>query len=225
MSRRLESSLLVVDGTSILVDVTRHFHEQSKAINSIDAILLTHAHADAAGGIARLRRWWLEHQGEPIPVHASVETIHVLRLRFAQLDHCDFVTVSPGRRHRVGSWSVTAAVVPHAREQRYRTFAWKIRAGDVQIVYASDVARLTSSLERFSRGASALVIDGAMWRRRIFTHLTIDRALPTLCSWQVERIVLTQIGRTLPPHRALEGEVAVRCGRAIPAYDGMELTL
>jgi hypothetical protein len=97
--------------------------------------------------------------------------------------------------------------------------------GEVEAVYASDVAALTPALERFSRGAAVLVIEGAMWSRQIFTHLTIDRALPILCRWQVELIVLTQLGRTLPPHPKLEREVAVRCERAIQAYDGMELRL
>ena len=64
-----------------------------------------------------------------------------------------------------------------------------------------------------------------MWRRRIFSHLTVDQALPELCRWKVERIVLTQIGRLLPPHAMLEREVARRCARARSAYDGLELAL
>jgi hypothetical protein len=60
-----------------------------------------------------------------------------------------------------------------------------------------------------------------MWQRQIFTHLTIDRALPVLCAWDVERIFLTQIGKTAPRHEKLGREVAARCERARPAYDGM----
>ncbi len=58
-------------------------------------------------------------------------------------------------------------------------------------MYASDVAHLTGALERFSAGAAALVLDGAMWRKRLYSHLTIDKALPTACSWPVESIILT----------------------------------
>jgi phosphoribosyl 1,2-cyclic phosphodiesterase len=223
-SRRLESSLLVEDETTVLIDVTRHFSQQSRAIRSIDSILLTHAHADAAGGIAKLHRWWRDRGGaEPIPVYAGADTIEMIRRRFRRLEHCDFVAVRPGTRRHLGPWRISACIVPHARDKRFPTFAWKLAAGDLQIVYASDVAYLTGSLERFCKGASVLVIDGAMWGRQIFTHLTIDRALPELCTWHVGRIVLTQIGKTLPPHRTLEREVAARCERAIPAYDGMRL--
>jgi hypothetical protein len=133
------------------------------------------------------------------------------------------VAVRPGTRRRIGSWSGSACIVPHARDKRFQTFAWKLTAGDLQIVYASDVAYLTRSLERFCRGASVLVIDGAMWGRQIFTHLTIDRALPELCTWKVGRIILTQMGKTLPPHPTLERQVTARCERAMPAYDGMRL--
>jgi hypothetical protein len=64
------------------------------------------------------------------------------------------------------------------------------------LVYASDVAAVEPPLARLARGAQLLVIDGAMWRRRLFSHLTIDRELPALCRWQVDRILVTQIGRT-----------------------------
>jgi phosphoribosyl 1,2-cyclic phosphodiesterase len=224
-SRRLESSLLVVGDASILLDLTRHFSQQSDDVREIDAILLTHAHRDACGGIAQLRRWWRERSAAPIAVYASAETIAALRHRYALLDHCRFVAVREGERHHLGRWTISARTVPHALERRHPTFAWKLRAGPIAIVYASDVARMTTGLRRFCRGAALLVIDAALWRRRIFSHLTIDEALPELCRWPVERILLTQIGKTVPPHEQLGHEAAKLCPRAQPAYDGMTVEL
>ena len=112
-----------------------------------------------------------------------------------------------------------------AREERYPTFAWRLGHTGRALIYASDVARLTPELERFSRGAAVLVIDGAMWQRRLFSHLTIDAALPELCGWKVERVLLTQIGRTCPSHERFESEVAARCPRARPAHDGLTVRL
>jgi phosphoribosyl 1,2-cyclic phosphodiesterase len=227
-SCRLESSLLVADGpagTSILLDLTRHFSVQSHAVRGIDAILLTHAHRDACGGIAQLRRWSQERSAAPVALYASVETIAALRQRYALLDHCKFVAVREGERHRVGRWTISAHTVPHALEPRFPTFAWKLRAGSTAIVYASDVARLTTGLRRFCGGAALLVIDAALWRRRIFSHLAIDEALPELCRWRVERILLTHIGRTAPPQEQLARAVAKLCPRAQPACDGMTAEL
>jgi hypothetical protein len=62
-----------------------------------------------------------------------------------------------------------------------------------------------------------------MWRRSLFTHLRIDRALPRLCRWPADRIVLAQIVSTAPPHERLVGAVAALFPRAVPAFDGMEL--
>lgn len=90
-------------------------------------------------------------------------------------------------------------------------------------VYASDVARLTPKLERFSSGATLLILDRAMWGRTLFTHLRANQALPVVCAWQVERIVLTQIGRTAPAHELLERQVRALCPKAAPGYDGLEL--
>ncbi len=65
---RGESSLLVTDETGILIDVTRHFSDQADLIDGLDAILLTHAHGDACGGIPSLRAWGRERDLVPIPV-------------------------------------------------------------------------------------------------------------------------------------------------------------
>lgn len=83
-------------------------------------------------------------------------------------------------------------------------------------MYASDLARLTDQVGRLCHGADLLVVDAAMWRRRIFSYLTVDEALLELCRWKVGRIVHTQIGRLLPPHALVEREVARRCPRARP---------
>jgi len=118
---------------------------------------------------------------------------------------------------------VEALSVPHTHDPRFETFAWRISSGGRSLVYASDVSEPTAELRRFSSGAALLILDGAMWEQRLFTHLTIDKALPEACRWSVASIVLTQIGRTAPDHDQLARRVAALCPRASPAYDGLEL--
>ncbi|MGZ4186666.1 MAG: MBL fold metallo-hydrolase [Solirubrobacteraceae bacterium] len=225
-SRRLESSRVISNGTTLLIDVTRHFRVQAERVARIDAILLTHGHRDAIGGLPALRRWWLEHDSSrPIDILLSEATAAVIRGRYRHLEHCRFRTIASDECRRVGALSVSALIVPHARDPRFETFAWRVCAGRRSVVYASDVAHLTSELERFSAGSAALVLDGAMWHKRLFSHLTIDEALPIACSWPVDSIIVTQIGRTAPPHRQLQRQVAALCPKALVAHDGLAISI
>jgi ribonuclease BN (tRNA processing enzyme) len=133
--------------------------------------------------------------------------------------------VEPGRAVRIGTWRCTAHVVPHARDPGTPTLAWRITTRDGKLVYASDVARPEPGLAQLARGADVLVIDGATYRRTIFSHLRIDRDLPKVCGWRVKRVFLTQIGRSAPPHEELVRIVAELCPRAVPAYDGLTVEL
>jgi Beta-lactamase superfamily domain len=155
-------------------------------------------------------------------VYAGEETIAALRRRHRRLDGLELVPVKPGERRRHGGVSLVPLVVPHAREPHYPTYAWRLSPDGTRLVYASDVARLTAALERFSAAASLLVVDAAMWGRPLFSHLTIDRELPRLCGWEVDGILLTQIGRTAPAHDQLLRQVRAICPRAAPAHDGLE---
>lgn len=225
-SRRRESSLVArtAEGT-VLMDATRDLPSQAEDLDRLDAVLLTHAHRDACGGIPALRRWLGTCNAGPVAVLASRATITVLQERYARLDHCEFIPIDSEQTERVGDWHATPLEVPHAYNARFPTYAWRLSEAGSTFVYASDVAELTADLQRFSTGASLLVIDGAMYGRSIFSHLRIETALPVLCRWRVERILLTQIGRTAPPHAELERETARICPHARPAYDGMEVKL
>jgi len=221
-SRRLESSIVISDGVALLIDVTRDFAVQAEQLTRIDAVALTHAHRDAIGGLPALRRWWLANgTPEPIDIFLSEATANIIRTRYRRLDHCRLRVTAPGDLRRAGPLALSALTVPHAQDPRFPTYAWRVSASRRSIVYASDVAHLTPELERFCAGATVLVLDGAMWRRRLFSHLTIDEALPIACSWPVGSIILTQIGRSAPPHDQVQREVAALCSKARAAHDGL----
>lgn len=148
----------------------------------------------------------------------------MIRQRSRRLERCRLRAIASGESTRVGAFSVSALTVPHARDPRFETFAWRVASGTRTVVYASDITHLTDEL-RFSAGSAALVLDGAMWRRRLFSHLTIGDALPIACPWPVESIILTQIGRSAPRHQQLERQVVALCPNALVAYDGVAVSL
>ncbi len=166
-SLRRESSLLARAGATILIDATRDLSSQLDGLDRLDAVLLTHAHRDASGGIPSLRGWLRARHRARLEVLASRATITRLRERYARLEHCEFVPVDSEQTEQVGGWRATPLEVPHAHHDRFPTYAWRLTEPGTAFVYASDVAELTAELRRFSQGANVLVIDGAMYGRSI----------------------------------------------------------
>ena len=83
-NRRTRASILVQsDTTTILVDTGPDMRAQLLAANvqSVDAVIWTHDHADHCHGIDDLRQ--LFHiRGTPIPGYARAETLRLLERRF-----------------------------------------------------------------------------------------------------------------------------------------------
>ncbi|NVB83528.1 MAG: MBL fold metallo-hydrolase, partial [Kofleriaceae bacterium] len=130
-SRRTESSLLVdSDDGAILIDATRDFASQARRLESVDLVLLTHAHRDASGGVHQLDRW-LPSQ---VPLLASRSTVDVLRSRYRRLPRLELRGVSSGRTIAWRNFRITPLVVPHARD--CTTFAWRLDHAGISIVYA-----------------------------------------------------------------------------------------
>src|SRR3954465_3713293 len=83
--RRTRTSALVrYDEHAVLIDTATELRAQALANNvrRVDAVLMTHAHADHTGGFDDLRRF-NELQGKHIPVYADPGTASMLRERYA----------------------------------------------------------------------------------------------------------------------------------------------
>jgi len=223
-SRRKESSIVVTseDG-AILIDVTRDFAAQARALERVDLVLVTHAHRDASGGVPQLERWLGARPVPAVPLLAARGTLAALRRRHVRLDHLALRAIRSRATRIWRGWRISALAVPHALD--CTTYAWRLDHRSGSLVYASDVARLTPELASFSAGSDLLVIDGAMWCRKIYTHLEIQSALPVLGRWPVRRVLFTQLGRSTPPHGRLEAWLRARAPHVGAAYDGLELEL
>ncbi len=223
-SKRLESSVLIKSNKNILIDVTRNFNEQANNFHDLGAILITHGHMDACGGLKQLEIWSQKHNLDSIPLYAHQKTIETIRKKFKSIKSIQFFPILEDKIFNIGSWKISAYQVPHSKDPRFPAFSWQIK-GLKTFVFASDISELTKGFKKFCQGADVLIIDGATWKRKIFTHLRIDKDLPELCRWNVGKIILTQIGKSVPAHEILEKEVRKICSRAIPAYDSMELLM
>jgi phosphoribosyl 1,2-cyclic phosphate phosphodiesterase len=82
--RTRTSALIRLDQHHFLIDTATELRSQALAngVQRVDAVLMTHAHADHTGGFDDLRRF-NELQGAHIPVYADSGTAAMLRERYA----------------------------------------------------------------------------------------------------------------------------------------------
>jgi len=224
--KRTRSSILIEqDGTNILVDTSTDFRAQAlrKGIDHLDAILMTHAHADHLHGFDDTRSLAWER---PIPLYASAETLDEIVKRF---DYAFKVTQIGGGKprvnlHRLDGTTVTIAglevrpiPIKHGILDIYG-----FRFGD--FAYLTDCSEIPGPSLELLEGIKLLVI-GALRYRPHATHFSIEEAIAASRKIGPERVWLTHLCHDVS-HAKLEEELErdFSASPAVqPAFDGLEI--
>jgi phosphoribosyl 1,2-cyclic phosphate phosphodiesterase len=232
-NRRRRCSLLVERRsdqgiTRIVIDTSPDLREQliDADVDHIDAVFLTHEHADQTHGIDDLRSVVL-HQRKRIPVYLSQSTAKDIMHRFS---YC-FVS-PPGsdyppilNQHSIeaaenrkiegkgGAVTLSAFLLQHGNIP-----ALGYRIGDA--AYTPDVSGIPPESWRFLENLDLWIIDGLRYAPHP-SHFSLDDALSWIDRFKPHRAVITNM------HSDLDYEV-LRAGLppgVVPAYDGMRLSL
>lgn len=222
-NRRMRSSTLVSDGKfDVLIDSGPDILKQLKRfkIKKIDAILLTHGHEDAVGGLRDLDLW-LQRFAPLAPPFTPVYTDHLTaeRLttrfgRFNNLRFCEIKDYSPivipatcptkPRRSGTGRKDDIRIVpfpVLHTHDERYKTYGYKFDS----FCYASDFYDLPKRTKNLLKNLSTLILDGAMYLGvKMPTHMSADATVRLASDLRAQNLILTQCGHTYPPHEQAE---------------------
>ncbi len=222
-SKRTETSTLIETSKgNILIDVSGDFNQQSKLIESIKAILITHGHQDAIGGIAQLKKI-IKH---PVPLYTLPKTIEIINKKFKQLEHLKFYSLKPFKPFSIFGIKIISFKVKHSIQKGFPTLGFQfIFPNNYKLTYISDTGGWGKKVQNLITGSDLLVLDGAMWDKKLIAHLDIKQILPKVNNWGVGKVIFTQIGKTAPDYKKLKQEIKKIWNKALPAHDGLEVTL
>lgn len=229
-NRRSRCSLLVrrkgegaARETTAIVDAAPDLRLQcvDAGVRRLDAVLLTHDHADQVHGIDDIRAFFLM-QGRPIPVHMDAATQAGVDHRFGYIfrDEGGYPAIassqsipSHGQAWQVDGPSGAIPVVTFDQDHGLlRSVGY--RFGDV--AYSSDVVGLDEAAFAALQGVDVWIVD-ALRRRPHPTHAHLDLALSWIERVRPRRAILTNMHIDLD-YRTLIAELPPGVE---PGYDGL----
>lgn len=181
-NKRLRSScLLQAEGKNFLIDVGPDLRQQclTHHIAKVDAVLITHVHADHVHGIDDLRLYNSIQQAS-IPIYSEGKTLGLLCKTFPYIfnpntEYRTFIPsliptpVGPGAFDCLG---VPVVQIPCHHGERWMTYNYRIG----NIAWLTDVSGIPESSYALLENLDYLFIDGLRFEPHS-THFTITQAI------------------------------------------------
>lgn len=225
--RRTRSGAVVETdgGVQLLIDTPPELRLQlvTSGIDKVDAVLVTHEHADHTHGMDDLRAVTVRRDA-PLPVYASAETHAALAQKFPYIfdDRMKPLpgtskpegaarTIRAGEPFTVGDAEIIPFAVPHGK---VTVLGFRIGA----LAYITDAKRIPDDVMDVIRGVKVLVLN-ALFKVEHPTHLSIPEAVRVAQAVGAERTYFTHL-----THDYLHADLEAELPRGIaPAFDGLTL--
>ena len=232
-NRRRRCSLLAELGgeggiTRVVIDTSPDLREQliDANVDHIDAVFLTHEHADQTHGIDDLRSVVL-HQHRRIPVYFNQSTAKDIMARFSYCfvspEGSDYPPILD--RHSIEGGE---SRIIEGKGGPLQLFAFDLQHGSIPALgyrigaaaYTPDVNDIPAASWPLLEGLDLWIIDGLRYTGHP-SHFSVNDALSWIGRFKPRRAVITNM------HSDLDYE-ALRLSlppNIVPAYDGMRLVL
>jgi phosphoribosyl 1,2-cyclic phosphate phosphodiesterase len=202
--KRNRPSVVVSYGTTrILVDTTPELRLQcvTHGVESIDAVVYTHAHADHVMGLDDVRRFNTVRPG-PLDVWADERTFAALGRCFSYAfkepepeqklfrPHLVHRLINPERPFQVGPLKSTPVPLMHGDLP-----VLGFRIG--RLAYCTDVSRIPEPSFALLEGLDVLVLDALQYKRHS-THFSVEEAIEAAKRVGARQTLFTHIAHSLP---------------------------
>lgn len=218
----------IAGSTEVVVDLGPDIREQllDARVMHIDAVLLTHAHADHIHGIDDVRPYVIE-QGHLLPVWMDEATSHGVRGKFDYIFRTPEGSqyppllreqrAAPGRKIVVDGPGGPIEALP-ILFRHGDIDALGFRFGDV--AYTPDVSDIPPESQKQLEGLDVWIVDALRYRRHP-SHLTVVEALGWIERLKPKRAILTNLHTDLD-YAKLAGELP---DNVAPAFDGLTVEI
>ena len=220
------------DATVILIDTPPDLRTQIAQAkpDHLDAVVLSHDHADQTHGIDDVRAYFLK-RGAPIPAYMDAPTRKLIEPRFA---YCFRETpgypsilklepdISPLAQFLIPGPGGDVKITPLDQDHGFsRSLGFRVGP----LAYTNDVVSFPKQSLDALHGLDLWIVD-ALRDRPHPTHAHIDRALEWIAEFKPKHAVLTNLNHDVD-YGALKARLAAQGvgGSVVPAYDGWSADL
>lgn len=220
--RTRASALISSDTTTILVDTSPDMRAQllDAGVESVDAVIWTHDHADHCHGIDDLRQL-MHNRGAPVRGLARAQTLASLQARFAyafegRSGYRPTIAAEPlPDRITIGDIDIHVVDQPHGG---ITSAGLRFECEGASIGYATDFNDLTEAMRTLYQALDIWVVD-ALRREPHPTHAHLSAVLGWIAECRVKRAALMHMDGSMD-YATLRAELP---GGVEPGYDGLEI--
>ncbi|MBS1812193.1 MAG: MBL fold metallo-hydrolase [Acidobacteria bacterium] len=202
--KRLRTGLLIEQaGQRLVIDVSTDFRQQAlrAGLTKLDALLITHCHADHVFGLDDIRPFNFKHG--PIPVFASERTWRDLRRVFYYIFEAKHVggglpqvtpeTITNFEPFFVGDLEITPIPVIHGKGE---VTAFRLSNGRASVAFVTDCNQIAPTSLEALKGLDVLILD-ALRIKPHPTHLHLEQSLAYIEELKPQRTLLTHMGHDI----------------------------